>query len=719
MNGCNVELLASFVRDDKTPNAYNDGIHKFGNDYRRTTSNLPSSINDLYIMPMTSDAYDIIDFENSYWHYRFMLTIDFNTNAKFMVPCQVDKEIPSIAAGDNDDIIQNAPTGSSGYYDSQFTRYATTNNVSFSNAKEFLLGNGILACFSGVSKNGEPYIQFSVMNEELATEDDVLLATTYLKSQFVFVGLKCSNQMIDDYMMIFNNADSTASRQIYALTEGYVYGNMLGKEETYNKRNVYTQYKEVNDMKNSVCGVYISMYDIIMGTKFNENTRAREGNNSAGVVSIPLDIIVPFTDLLSTQAFTIYPRCVFGDLAIQKRFTTAGMVHCQVDTIDALHKQIKTNASGRNLGGISDVGYLNDFTFKYDTFFHQMGDSGYYNIILGWDDAHDTVIDENGHDYMYSKILNMGHVELAPIIKDCRVVQAWSDIQGWCIDTNAKAKLTGGSAPIFSNERPFVIPAQSIDYRQFEQKAGAQGFVGNVVSMPLINCTDIAILYPTTTNARTCFRQIQAMNYQLIVNNQKKPIMPQDTLDEDFYQHQMQNTDFCAFQEAARDEYEDSITSPLTITNNTNELEYLYRPLSDNTDFMPIVKLQRPSAGENLWFDGITERYSSIMIMGNPSINAYENNGFARAAENNPYFSSKLFIQPDGRISTNSVNTEVEHKTETKFSPICVPIQQCYHIFRVNPSAGFGRPVLTYQFVKHTTFEKAFKDPTIDGQMYS
>lgn len=719
-NGNNVEYMTSFIKTPQgNPSAWNDGMHTYHNAYIKTTSNMNGGLNEPYRMAMTSAHFDITDIEHSYWHFQVIQTIDFTQNQQLgMIASQTDNYV-------------------AGASDSRYEKNATT----WETLSTAIKNNS--ATVAGVADTkmdikGQQDIVVPV-DAPLAvayikSEDNQTLNTEYLKNQYVFIGLKYSAEFVDDYHFIFNNADVNSSRQLYGLTEGFIYGSQHSKEEAYNKRNVFTQYEEVNKLKNSICGIYISLYDIITGAIYDKNYDLKGATNinngaavaiqnstytpTAGVVVVPIDIIIPFDGLLSTQAFQVYPNCIFGDLGMEFRFTFNGLVHCEVDPIYSIQHNLGGHMNSITQG-LSDALFINNRSLYYTHAFEQVGNPSFYKFILGYNDNID------------SKIFTTGIFPMAPVIGQSQIAQAWSDIRGWRITDEAKLQLT----EIFRKE-PFVIPSQFINYRNFEMGPDEQGLVNSTCSMPLVNTTDIYFLFPEHANDRTVFRNIQAEHFQISVNSIKYPWQLLNTLSPEFYQIQMNQSDFDNFF-SAPDDYENSITTPRTVmgktmtkannvsasNTNTNLIttEKINLPPTDNTMFVPSVKLQRPSSGEPLWFDGITQRYSTIIINANPLTIAADNlnsNTTNFSAANNPYFSNTDKGYDPYGILHDGVGLDggcIPFNTN-KPVPICVPLRQTYMIFRlVN---GGGRDYKNFQYLLDDEFTVGYMDPSKNAVSY-
>ena len=750
-NGNNVNYIASFAKSGNDPNAFDDGIHgSYHNAYVKTTSNVGGGFNEPYRLSMSSSNFSVVDFTHSYWHIRILQEIDFTNNVQFLMTANS----ATIGASDTT------------YTDNGLTwdtlRKALDDHTTATGAAETTMvfdytqsSSTTNTCRDAIQMKGKTGTATAGTEFSGGNDPAYKVNSALAKAQYVFVGWKGSNQFIDDYVFLFNNMPAGESRQIFALTEGYVYNNMKSKTETCNKRNVDTTYKEAHEFNNSCCGAFISLYDIITGAIYNENgvrigdafseTAAYKG--TAGIVKVPFDIIIPFDNLLSTQGFQIYPNKLFGDFGIQFRFTSAGMVHTQVKPQASMEKLIANKQLPSNLAGLSSTLYTQDSSLNYTHGFEQIGNYSKYQFFLAYDDGTDNSWTTNhgsgassalgdgekGIKYTRSPIAHTGTILLQPKLGTPTMVSAFSDIRGWTLTNEALLTLQD----VFMKE-PFVVPAQSIDYRSFETVPSSSGFGTTACPLPLVQCESICILHPRHENDRTVFRQIQSNGYQISVNGVKFPWQIVDTLEPEFYQHQLDNSDFDGMF-PARDDWENSITTPITATGvrlsgrniatatattkkqtvsfTTSNVECMNEPSSDNTDFMPTITLQRPTAGASLAFEGITNRYATVMITGQASTSSVESlNGTARATDKNPYFCNVAY---DIYGNIKDANTAESASTGIlkygQATPKCVPVRQCCMLFSILPERGNAK---NFQFLKNDPFYIGYLDRSRDAVSY-
>jgi len=105
-----------------------------------------------------------------------------------------------------------------------------------------------------------------------------------------------------------------------------------------------------------VCGIYIS------ATAFKNPSKS---------TTVTLKTLIPISDQIALQSFTLYPSQLIGEIALKVIFSTHAMIWCQVPpqaVIDAHNFMNNTN--------LELVQAYKDSAYIYDRFFHQIGDSG-------------------------------------------------------------------------------------------------------------------------------------------------------------------------------------------------------------------------------------------------------------------------------------------------------------------------------------------------------
>jgi hypothetical protein len=118
------------------------------------------------------------------------------------------------------------------------------------------------------------------------------------KTTYFFIGFKNSTDCIKYYRITHNGRDVGPSIKDKVQIESYLYNVMKPKTDKENKANSYTLWEEANAHNNSVCGQYISMWDLYQAQL--------QGTNS---LHVNFPVIIGFDDLLPFQNFGDFPCC--------------------------------------------------------------------------------------------------------------------------------------------------------------------------------------------------------------------------------------------------------------------------------------------------------------------------------------------------------------------------------------------------------------------------
>ena len=475
-------------------------------------------------------------------------------------------------------------------------------------------------------------VTFQVSNlPEISGTDD--FSNMLRNNQYVFLGLKCSNHVIHNYHFLFHDIPITSTRQPNALYESFLYSNFKAKGEIANKKWVFSPYDEVSTMDNSTCGMYIPLSELVSGT------------------SRQLDIIIPIKELLAMEGFDEYPNKIFGELKFAFNTTYEGFVYTEVNPIESIRTAVvrgDIDATNSSLH-LSDILAIDAETIPYHHAFEQQGISSQVSFITGYDAT-------NG--LTYSTVSNF-----AITMSDIETSDIWMDIRGYEASTAAIKALREHFA-----SNPFTVCAQRVERYSFHSGADASQ-LSTDVNIRMRRVTDVEILMPTNSLQRTVFHNPALTNFQLLIGSIRYPDQLVSTISPEYFQQQIQNTDFDSFFEA-NDSYEHSLTDCRTSATG------LRNPTTDDTSFVPIFSLERANAGE-LVFDGRDDTEVKVEITGRPLYPSY-----------NIYPPSTMTVTPP---------------------PILCCCTDCYWIFRIVD----GIPVC--QFVTEYPYEEAYQNPSLQA----
>ncbi|KAA6375794.1 MAG: hypothetical protein EZS28_028679 [Streblomastix strix] len=200
----------------------------------------------------------------------------------------------------------------------------------------------------------------------------------------------------------------------------------------------------------------------------------------------------------------------------------------------------------------------------------------------------------------------------------CDIKPVTMSIKNYVI-TEVKANMAGYKATDaclnrvrqFYNSRPFVVPAQRVEIWPFPTSATLTK-KRTSQNIPLSHVTDFCLLFPKDARATTCFENPCYQNIQRTTCGCNFPDMPMNTLDQQFFQLQLNASNLNLLFEAT-DEFEDALTTPRnTATRRLN-------PHTDLTSFSITLQCERNSNGA-LTFDGLDtqNQNTSVELRGAP-----------------------------------------------------------------------------------------------------
>lgn len=380
-------------------------------------------------------------------------------------------------------------------------------------------------------------------------------------SPVIFIGFKSANQVFRQ-MKILLNGVPTQYLSTECIREGFAFSNIKGASEKRSKKHTHTLYEDVEQYKLGVCGAYLPLSN---------------WKNAQKTATVNIRCIVPLSDLLPLQAFSLYPSNIVGQLALKAMFSMRGLIWCQVDPSAVLESNNFLNNQSTPLSAKFGA------TAFYDRFFHQIGDSGY-------------VTDENGTaSYISSQV--------RPYIISFSVNRVSSQMMGYGVK-----QQTADAIYNFLRENQIFIPAQELQFVSYSVQPTAYGLTA---STPILfdNVEAISVMFPTSQNQLTVFKNPNIANFQLKIDNMLLPPVPISTNSEvspEFLTYQLNASDLDGSLEPTRS-WIYSITNQRT---NPSGVRYINTRV-DDTDFMATFSLER-SQGGNV-FDGYSTT-SSINV---------------------------------------------------------------------------------------------------------
>ena len=400
--------------------------------------------------------------------------------------------------------------------------------------------------------------------------------------QYVFFGLKSSNHIFRNYHFLFHDIPVPSTRQANAIYENFLYSNFKAKGEIANKKWVFSPYSEVEKQDNSICGTYIPLADL-----------------QESSLTVKLDIIVPITEILCMEAFDEYPNKIFGELKFAFNTTYEGFVYTEVNPIESIKNAIvrgdisATTETAADLN-LSEILAADAKTFPYTHAFQQQGIKTQMSFITGTSDDNLS--------------FTTGDVKLT--CTDITTNNVWCDIRGYEATSATIAELRK-----YFTTHPYTICAQRVERYSFHSAPDSNGGIQTDVNLRMRRVTDVNVLMPTNALQRTVYCNPALENFQLLIGNVRYPDQLVDTTSAEFFESQIQSTDFDSFFEAT-DSFEHSLTDCRTSEDGFRN------PVTDDTSFCPIFSLERANAGE-LIFDGRNDYEVKVEITGRPKYTSY------------------------------------------------------------------------------------------------
>lgn len=378
----------------------------------------------------------------------------------------------------------------------------------------------------------------------------------------LFVGLKNSNELIRQLELENNNVD-TNYLQTEGTREGFAFSVYKPKSEKVIKKYSHSLYNNVHNYDNSICG---KAFD---PTTFTINTPQ----------DVEFNVVIPINDLLALQCLEDWPRH-FGDIVLKYYINKNALVWCQIDPtkVAQLHNYVHETITDTNLALVCGNIY------KYDRKFTQIGMPA--KVITGL--AETTAVGT-----IEEATLSVNYIT----VNECKVT-----IPGYSVTQECMKKLQ----TLFTPEKPFIIPSQQIDVRNFGLKPNAGG-IDTDFSYALHNVTDCVLAFPKDSRQLTCLENPMLNELQLNLDGKLYPEKAIETVGERFFTMMLNASDLDGLFECT-EEYEDSLTRSLNKENGTK----LVRTYKDQTSFLCTIQTERNGAG--LFFDGLESGNTNVTV---------------------------------------------------------------------------------------------------------
>jgi hypothetical protein len=352
------------------------------------------------------------------------------------------------------------------------------------------------------------------------------------KLQFFFIGYKNATDCINKITIRSNGVDITSTSTDKYYLKSYLFNSVKPKLEKTNKRNTFSLWEDVHNHNASMCGVYMSYWDLYQ--------KQRAGSNK---FTIQFPVQFNFDDIIHFQGFDMFPNFLFGSLDLVLQVTPDSLVWCCVDPAVSI-KQLAESytyeaeeglrpytilAGGawgviRTLLNVANnlTPYAN-FAGTYDKCFIQAGSPGEIasNIIF---------ITEQSNNFLISNI-STTYTSFQTIISGEQITtqQAESCLTGFSLKSEAKQALAR-----FYSEQPMIVPAEHFTDFTFSQPPSPNG-LDCVLTIPFQYVKDIALLFPERAHESTVFKNPYLNNLQLTMNGLTYPSWSLSTVDQQLF----------------------------------------------------------------------------------------------------------------------------------------------------------------------------------------
>jgi hypothetical protein len=193
------------------------------------------------------------------------------------------------------------------------------------------------------------------------------------KAHHIFIGFKSAGDVIHQYKIV-HNGDVRDTLTQKAQIESFLFNQQKPKQEWENKSGTMSQWIDVHNHSESMCGHYYSIWDIYKNT------------DAHGHFDVRFSLQVGFDDLLIFQAFELFPSCALGELELVIMCSPDALVWCSVDPKVSIPEYLECgNLNPYDVGQDSMEAQLNDLhrdkpqegnDGKYSTFISTIYNAG-------------------------------------------------------------------------------------------------------------------------------------------------------------------------------------------------------------------------------------------------------------------------------------------------------------------------------------------------------
>jgi GR25 family glycosyltransferase involved in LPS biosynthesis len=453
------------------------------------------------------------------------------------------------------------------------------------------------------------------------------------ENTFIFIGFKNSTDIIHQLKIMHHHLDIATTATDNYSTQSFLLGMVKSFVEKENKRNMYTLWQNAHKYDQSICGQYISYWDLYQCSLTGTNE-----------VPIKFPVVIKFDDILHLQAFSEYPNFAFGDLDLNIRLTLNGLVWCCVDPIESLKILLPTIKFENNNNTLyvqtkEVISKIDSHSFSnvYDYRFNQANQKGRMST--------NALVCVNGIKVEFASY-DTKDVTIRP--HPTKICSAESTIVGYTL----KSAFKNAFIKYYEN-KPWVVPAEKITIQYFNGPVTPYG-VDLASNFQFTNTKSFCILFPQNPHDCTCFQNPCLDNAYIQFNNKQFPTSPCNTLSPE---HLKYNLDAMWLKGIfyAPQEIENSYTilPGYEYPNKGNVPQ-------DNTNYVWWTLLDRPTSNA-FYSEGINAVQESVKLSGR-YIHMHNPNKTAPDVVDNIYCLNRHNNEPNGTtipLQENKVNVKL------------------------------------------------------------
>jgi hypothetical protein len=146
------------------------------------------------------------------------------------------------------------------------------------------------------------------------------------KNQFFFIGFKNATDCISSLQVVHKGLIVSELFQDQHNRYSFVFNQVKSYSQKENKRDSYTLWENIQSHNPSVCGVYISYWELYQQTV----------NSNLQKIKFEFDVNINFDDLILFENMYEYPSSILGKLELKLKVSPDALVWCCVDWKESL-----------------------------------------------------------------------------------------------------------------------------------------------------------------------------------------------------------------------------------------------------------------------------------------------------------------------------------------------------------------------------------------------